>query len=144
MEENDGRFVSEDGDSFSSSFAWQHGQPFFYKKKEYAVQVISLGDKIKFSLSPSKSKDRLSTNVPGIPLDERYLIIKALNLYRKKTGSDKFFWKEVESHDELWSTALKKIKEASPLSLKITLQSVSGLIIFTIRECSNKQVQCCN
>nr|ABB88838.3 4-diphosphocytidyl-2-C-methyl-D-erythritol kinase [Stevia rebaudiana] len=58
--------------------------------------VISLGDKIKFSLSPSKSTDRLSTNVSGIPLDERNLIIKALNLYRKKTGSDKFFWIHVD------------------------------------------------
>ncbi|KAL8159401.1 hypothetical protein V2J09_000938 [Rumex salicifolius] len=54
--------------------------------------VISLGDKIKFSLSPSKSKDRLTTNVPGVPLDERNLIIKALNLYRQKTGSDQYFW----------------------------------------------------
>ncbi|KGN66389.1 4-diphosphocytidyl-2-C-methyl-D-erythritol kinase, chloroplastic isoform X1 [Cucumis sativus] len=53
--------------------------------------VISLGDTIKFSLSPSK-KDRLSTNVSGVPLDDRNLIIKALNLYRKKTGSDNFFW----------------------------------------------------
>lgn len=86
------------------------------------LQVISLGDKIKFSLSPSKSKDRLSTNVAGVPLDERNLvkeeantvililfnlndlivrflllplslqIIKALNLYRKKTGTDNHFW----------------------------------------------------
>ncbi|KAK6925498.1 GHMP kinase N-terminal domain [Dillenia turbinata] len=54
--------------------------------------VISLGDKIKFSLSPSKEKDRLSTNVPGVPLDDRNLIIKALNLYRKKTGCDNHFW----------------------------------------------------
>nr|UYR28638.1 4-diphosphocytidyl-2-C-methyl-D-erythritol kinase [Andrographis alata] len=54
--------------------------------------VISLGDEIKFSLSPSKSKDRLSTNVPGIPLDERNLIIKALNLFRKKTGIENYFW----------------------------------------------------
>ncbi|KAF6149432.1 hypothetical protein GIB67_016970 [Kingdonia uniflora] len=54
--------------------------------------VISLGDKIKFSLSPSKTTDRLSTTVPGVPLDDSNLIIKALNLYRKKTGSDKFFW----------------------------------------------------
>lgn len=54
--------------------------------------VISLGDIIKFSLSPSKTKDRLSANVSGIPLDERNLIIKALNLYRKKTGSENFFW----------------------------------------------------
>jgi len=54
--------------------------------------VISLGDTIKFSLSPSKSKDRLSTNVQGVPVDGRNLIIKALNLYRKKTGSNRFFW----------------------------------------------------
>ncbi|KAL6853514.1 hypothetical protein ACP4OV_019543 [Aristida adscensionis] len=54
--------------------------------------VISLGDTIKFSLSPSKSKDRLSTNVAGVPVDESNLIIKALNLYRKKTGTDKYFW----------------------------------------------------
>ncbi|WCJ20560.1 4-diphosphocytidyl-2-C-methyl-D-erythritol kinase chloroplastic [Euphorbia peplus] len=54
--------------------------------------VISLGDTIKFSLSPSKATDRLSTNVSGVPLDDRNLIIKALNLYRKKTGTDQFFW----------------------------------------------------
>ncbi|KAI3775980.1 hypothetical protein L1987_45740 [Smallanthus sonchifolius] len=44
----------------------------------------------------SPCKIALSTNVPGIPLDERNLIIKALNLYRKKTGSDKFFWVHVD------------------------------------------------
>ncbi|THG06719.1 4-diphosphocytidyl-2-C-methyl-D-erythritol kinase, chloroplastic/chromoplastic-like [Camellia sinensis] len=54
--------------------------------------IISLGDKIKFSLAPSKSKDRLSTNVPGVPLDDKNLIIKALNLYRRKTRTDNFFW----------------------------------------------------
>ncbi|KAI4340486.1 hypothetical protein MLD38_025315 [Melastoma candidum] len=54
--------------------------------------VISLGDTIKFSLSPSKLKDRLSTNVSGVPLDGRNLIIKALDLYRRKTGTEKFFW----------------------------------------------------
>ncbi|KAH1202842.1 4-diphosphocytidyl-2-C-methyl-D-erythritol kinase, chloroplastic/chromoplastic [Glycine max] len=36
--------------------------------------VISLGDIIKFSLSPSKTKDSLSTNVSGVPLDDRNLI----------------------------------------------------------------------
>ncbi|CAI0542247.1 unnamed protein product [Linum tenue] len=54
--------------------------------------VISLGDIIKFSLSPSDKTDRLSTNVSGVPLDDRNLIIKALNLYRKKTGTNKYFW----------------------------------------------------
>ncbi|XP_068662441.1 4-diphosphocytidyl-2-C-methyl-D-erythritol kinase, chloroplastic/chromoplastic [Aristolochia californica] len=54
--------------------------------------VISLGDTIKFSLSPTKKRDRLSTNVPGVPLDDKNLIIKALKLYREKTGSANFFW----------------------------------------------------
>lgn len=44
------------------------------KIKHAFLQVVSLGDKIKFSLSPSKSKDGLSTNVPGVPLDERNLV----------------------------------------------------------------------
>ncbi|XP_024543978.1 4-diphosphocytidyl-2-C-methyl-D-erythritol kinase, chloroplastic/chromoplastic [Selaginella moellendorffii] len=54
--------------------------------------VISLGDTLKFSVSPSKKKDSLTTNVFGIPLDDSNLVIKALNLYRKKTGSDTYFW----------------------------------------------------
>lgn len=93
--------------------------------------MISLGDKIKFSLSPSNTKDSLSTNVSGVPLDDRNLvrqhkllisfsaffssshlfrecymeilslqIIKALNLYRKKTGTDKFFW--VRCHNAIF------------------------------------------
>ena len=37
-------------------------------------QVISLGDTIKFSLSPNKSRDRLSTNVQGVPVDESNLV----------------------------------------------------------------------
>ncbi|CAM6127280.1 unnamed protein product [Calypogeia fissa] len=54
--------------------------------------VISLGDIIKFSVSPSKTKDSLTTNASGVPLDEKNLIIKALNLYRKKTGASTYFW----------------------------------------------------
>nr|ABM89225.1 4-diphosphocytidyl-2-C-methyl-D-erythritol kinase [Picrorhiza kurrooa] len=53
---------------------------------------IILGDEIHLSLSPSNSTDRLSTNVPGVPLDDKNLIIKALNLFRKKTGVDNYFW----------------------------------------------------
>lgn len=63
-----------------------------YHELASLFHVISLGDKIKFSLSPSKTKDSLSTNVSGIPLDDRNLIIKALKLFRQKTGFDKYFW----------------------------------------------------
>ncbi|KAH0461963.1 hypothetical protein IEQ34_009538 [Dendrobium chrysotoxum] len=55
-------------------------------------EVISLGDTIKFSLSPSNTKDHLSTNAPGVPVDDRNLIIKAFNLYKKKTETNNFFW----------------------------------------------------
>ncbi|KAI5079847.1 hypothetical protein GOP47_0005326 [Adiantum capillus-veneris] len=54
--------------------------------------VVSLGDILKFSVSPSTTKDSLTTNARGIPLDDRNLIIKALNLFRKKTGSNTYFW----------------------------------------------------
>jgi 4-diphosphocytidyl-2-C-methyl-D-erythritol kinase len=54
--------------------------------------VISLGDIIKFSISPSTTKDSLTTNASGVPLDEKNLIIKAFNLYRRKTGTQKYFW----------------------------------------------------
>ncbi|XP_020580087.1 4-diphosphocytidyl-2-C-methyl-D-erythritol kinase, chloroplastic isoform X1 [Phalaenopsis equestris] len=58
--------------------------------------VISLGDTIKFSLSPLKTKDRLSTNVAGVPVDDKNLIIRALNLYRKKTGTNNFLQIELD------------------------------------------------
>lgn len=54
--------------------------------------TISLGDVLKFSISPSKHKDSLTTTAPGVPLDSSNLIIKALNLFRQKTGLDTFFW----------------------------------------------------
>jgi len=37
-------------------------------------QVISLGDIIKFSISPSTTKDSLTTNTFGVPLDEKNLV----------------------------------------------------------------------
>ncbi|PON59210.1 4-diphosphocytidyl-2C-methyl-D-erythritol kinase [Parasponia andersonii] len=70
--------------------------------------VISLGDILKFSLSPSTRKDSLSTNAPGVPLDDRNLIIKALNLYRKKTGTSKYFWKLLLIHHVLLQIHLDK------------------------------------
>ncbi|GAB2257259.1 hypothetical protein Droror1_Dr00023318 [Drosera rotundifolia] len=53
--------------------------------------VISLGDTIHFSTSPSRAKDWLSANVSEVPLDGRNLILKSLNLYRERTGTRKGF-----------------------------------------------------
>lgn len=41
---------------------------------QHLFQVISLGDVIKFSVSPSKRKDSLTTNASGVPLDEKNLV----------------------------------------------------------------------
>ncbi|EFJ08520.1 hypothetical protein SELMODRAFT_428850 [Selaginella moellendorffii] len=43
--------------------------------------VISLGDTLKFSVSPSKKKDSLTTNVFGIPLDDSNLVKLSIHLF---------------------------------------------------------------
>jgi hypothetical protein len=57
---------------------------FFHKSHilfTFMPQVISLGDVIKFSLSPSKTKDRLSANVSGVPLDDKNLVGHKLTVF---------------------------------------------------------------
>jgi 4-diphosphocytidyl-2-C-methyl-D-erythritol kinase len=46
-------------------------------------QAIDLSDKLEFSLS---TQDILTCNNPHIPVDSRNLILKAVELFRKKTG----------------------------------------------------------
>ncbi|CAK9872046.1 unnamed protein product [Sphagnum jensenii] len=60
-------------------------RPDGYHDLSSLFHVISLGDIIKFSIPPSTTKDFLTTNTFGVPLDEKNLIIKAFNLYRRKT-----------------------------------------------------------
>eukprot|EP00894_Picocystis_sp_ML_P004856 jgi/Pico_ML_1/55373/g1067.t1 len=48
--------------------------------------VIDLGDTLKFSLSPSTTRDAITTRSPDVPLDKSNLIYRALNLFREKTG----------------------------------------------------------
>ncbi|KAG0565651.1 hypothetical protein M758_7G004100 [Ceratodon purpureus] len=67
-------------------------RPDGYHNLASLFHVISLGDVIKFSVSPSTTKDSLTTNTAGVPLDGKNLIIKAFNLYREKTGTKKYFW----------------------------------------------------
>jgi hypothetical protein len=62
----------------------QFGLLFFYKWHilfSFLPQVISLGDVIKFSLSPSKTRDRLSANVSGVPLDDKNLVRHKLTVF---------------------------------------------------------------
>ena len=90
--QQEGRWVSWFGIPFSCKLWLQFGKCFnalslyllfnmvyVFLRVSYlnllSLQVISLGDIIKFSLSPSKTKDSLSTNVSGVPLDDRNLVL---------------------------------------------------------------------
>lgn len=53
--------------------------------------VIDLGDDMEFAVLPGATKDVLCCSDPTIPNDERNLVIKALNLFRRKSGANKFF-----------------------------------------------------
>lgn len=54
--------------------------------------VIDLGDDMRFALlDASASRDELVCSDPTIPSDDSNLVIKALNLYRRKTGTARFF-----------------------------------------------------
>jgi hypothetical protein len=73
------------------------------------LQVIDLGDDMEFSLLPAgASKDLLECSDPTIPSDDSNLVIKALNLYRRKTGSGSFFKVKLNKkvpHGECWGCA---------------------------------------
>jgi 4-diphosphocytidyl-2-C-methyl-D-erythritol kinase len=54
--------------------------------------VIDLGDDMTFSLLPvGSTSDQLTCNFPDVPTDESNLVIKALNLFRRKTGATERF-----------------------------------------------------
>jgi 4-diphosphocytidyl-2-C-methyl-D-erythritol kinase len=58
--------------------------------------VIDLGDEMSFAKSSSETKDTLVCEDTSIPLDESNLVIKALNLFREKTGVKQYFWVELK------------------------------------------------
>jgi len=58
--------------------------------------VIDLGDEMSFAKSSSEMKDTLVCEDASIPLDESNLVIKALNLFRAKTGIKQYFWVELK------------------------------------------------
>ena len=60
--------------------------------------VIDLGDDMTLAKSSSERKDTLICSDASIPTDESNLVIKALNLFRKKTGIRQYFWVENISH----------------------------------------------
>jgi len=64
-----------------------------YHEVASLMQAIDLSDRLAFRLS---DKDTLICNAPHFPLDEKNLILKAANLFRKKTGKKFGLHVEVE------------------------------------------------
>jgi hypothetical protein len=50
-------------------------------------QVIDFGDTLEVSASSSPLHDTLTCDAPGVPLDSTNLVLKAFDLFRRKTGS---------------------------------------------------------
>jgi hypothetical protein len=51
------------------------------------AQVIDFGDTLEVSASSSPLHDTLTCDAPGVPLDSSNLVLKAFDLFRRKTGS---------------------------------------------------------
>ena len=58
--------------------------------------VIDLGDSMTFAKSSSETRDTLVCSDPTIPTDGSNLVIKALDLFRAKTGISQYFWIELD------------------------------------------------
>ena len=55
------------------------------------AQTISLGDVLKFSVSPSKTRDSLTTTAPGVPLDSSNLVGAGQTKQVSPRGGDSCF-----------------------------------------------------
>lgn len=54
--------------------------------------TVSLGDSLSLDLLPeSAEKDELECNLPGVPVDESNLVIRAFKLFRERSGVQRFF-----------------------------------------------------
>lgn len=51
-----------------------------------APQVIDFGDTLEVSTSTSPVHDALTCTAPGVPLDGSNLVLRAFDLFRRKTG----------------------------------------------------------
>lgn len=54
--------------------------------------VTDFGDTLGVSRSPSPLSDTLVCDAPGVPLDASNLVVRAFDLFRRKTGSAQRFW----------------------------------------------------
>lgn len=54
--------------------------------------TVAFGDSLQLEVLPEDAKkDKLECNLPGVPVDESNLVIRALKLFREKSGIQRFF-----------------------------------------------------
>eukprot|EP00933_Yihiella_yeosuensis_P070537 TRINITY_DN78656_c0_g1_i1.p1 TRINITY_DN78656_c0_g1~~TRINITY_DN78656_c0_g1_i1.p1 ORF type:complete len:449 (-),score=76.07 TRINITY_DN78656_c0_g1_i1:96-1367(-) len=59
--------------------------------------TVAFGDTMDLEVLPSSAeKDELKCNLPGVPVDESNLVIRALKLFREKSGVNRFFRIDLE------------------------------------------------
>jgi 4-diphosphocytidyl-2-C-methyl-D-erythritol kinase len=63
-----------------------------YHELASLFQTVGLGDSLDLELLPeTANKDEFECNMPGVPVDETNLVIRAFTLFREKTGLQRFF-----------------------------------------------------
>jgi len=62
-------------------------RPDGYFELQTLMQAIDLHDQLTFLKREGSIQDKFSCNDPELPLDERNLVVKAIQLFRKKTGT---------------------------------------------------------
>jgi len=59
--------------------------------------TVAFGDELQLEVLPEGAeKDELKCNLPGVPVDESNLVIRALNLFREKSGVKRHFGIKLE------------------------------------------------
>eukprot|EP00186_Timspurckia_oligopyrenoides_P004369 CAMPEP_0182451222 /NCGR_PEP_ID=MMETSP1172-20130603/43599_1 /TAXON_ID=708627 /ORGANISM="Timspurckia oligopyrenoides, Strain CCMP3278" /LENGTH=319 /DNA_ID=CAMNT_0024648973 /DNA_START=95 /DNA_END=1054 /DNA_ORIENTATION=+ len=61
-------------------------------------QAISLSDRLSLRSQSELAKDSMECNMPGVPTDSSNLILKALDVFRKNTGTKEFFHVRLEKN----------------------------------------------
>mmetsp|Transcript_20732 Transcript_20732/g.30678 ORF Transcript_20732/g.30678 Transcript_20732/m.30678 type:complete len:350 (-) Transcript_20732:75-1124(-) len=63
-----------------------------YHELASLFQTVAFGDQLYFSrLKDGEDRDIFTCNNSEVPLDSKNLVVRAINLYRSKTGFDEFF-----------------------------------------------------
>jgi 4-diphosphocytidyl-2-C-methyl-D-erythritol kinase len=61
--------------------------------------TVSFGDTLDLEVLPTTAtKDELECNLPGVPTDESNLVIRALKLFREKSGVKRFFKMDLQKN----------------------------------------------